>query len=78
MYESSLFSADRVEQKRESRQRLTAVLRAEAEEDDLALTDRELDQCRFPGDLFRPQSPAGEQDLLGVGRVAGYYPDAHS
>ena len=43
----------RIEQQRKRREALPAVLRAEAEEDDLALANGKFDQCRLACDLLR-------------------------
>ena len=38
---------DRIKQQRECRQRLAAILRAEAEQNDLAFAQRYFDECRL-------------------------------
>ena len=50
---------NRVEKQRKRRKRLSAILRAEAEEDDLALAHRHLDQRGLTGYLLRPERPTG-------------------
>src|SRR5215203_5995617 len=50
----------RVVQKRERRQRLTAILRAKTEQNYFALADGEFDERRFARYFFRAQSPAGQ------------------
>src|SRR5215475_10972190 len=55
---------DRVEQEREGRQALRAVLRAESEEDDAALTDLRLDHRRATADEFVAENPAAQQRVL--------------
>src|SRR5215470_4671590 len=54
----ALACQDRVEQERESRQALGAVLRAESEEDDAALADIRLDHRRAAADEFVAEYPS--------------------
>src|SRR5688572_28899941 len=63
----ALARQDRVEQERESRQALGAVLRAETEEDDAALADIRLDHRRAAADEFIAENPAAYQRVLRFG-----------
>jgi hypothetical protein len=63
----ALARQDRVEQERESRQALGAVLRAESEEDDAALADIRFDHRRAAADEFIAENPAAHQRALRFG-----------
>ena len=59
-----LLSADRIEEQRISRQRLAAVLRAKAEENDAAFADAYFDQRRFAFDAIAAQQPTGKKRIF--------------
>ncbi len=63
-----------IEQQWKRRQRLPAILRAEAEQDYFAFADGKFDECGFAGDLLGTERPAGEEDVFRVGWVAGDNP----
>src|SRR5262245_39663199 len=63
----ALASQYRIEQQRESRQALGAVLRAESEEDDAAFADLSLDHRRAAADQFIAQNPSTQQRALRFG-----------
>src|SRR6266511_2522973 len=63
----ALARQDRVEEERESRQALGAVLRAKSEEDDAALADIRLDHRRATADEFVAENPSAQQWALRFG-----------